>query len=529
MQEEMSREKKVKKSSVFIIMLFTLGSRILGLLREIIKAKYLGNEGLNDAFNVAFTIPNLFRRLFAESSMTVAFIPTFKGYLKDGDNLKTREFLNSIFTILTFLVTTTVIIGIIITPLISPLMNKSGADINEVIFLTRIMFPYLAFISLAALMQGLLNGINIFGPGSFVPILFNITTIISTIVLTKSKMVENPARAMAIGVTIGGALQMIFQLPFVLKNGYTYSIISIKKAFNNTGTQKVGRLIAPTLASMGAYQLSTAVAQFIAINTGEGVSSVLGYSLRLQELVLGIFAVSIGTVLISTLSRDAKHKDWQNFSQSLRVSLSAIALLTIPVSIYAFVHAREIVELVFFSGEFTAQGVEMTASVFRIHIAGLFFIAMTRVIPPAFFSLEDSKTPAKLGIISVLVGIPLMYILAKLLGANGIAISTVSSSTLMLILYFIYLGKKREINFKQILSNTLTSSIKLLIFSIVAISPVIIFKERIFNLFMYENKILRLVPPLVITTVIFFTIYIGILLISKEKSVIELKRLARKR
>lgn len=525
----MHEEKRVKKSSVFVVMLMTLGSRILGLYREMIKAQYLGNGGLTDAFNVAFTIPNLLRRLFAESSMTVAFIPTFKGYLKDGNREETREFINSIFTVLTFLVSTTVIIGMITTPMITPLLNKRGADVQEIILLTRIMYPYLAFISLAALLQGILNGLNIFAPGSFVPILFNISTITFTIILTKLQLVQNPARAMAIGVTVGGVLQMFFQLPYIIKNRYSFRFQSLRKSFRNRGTRKVGRLIAPTLASMGAYQLSIAVAQFVSINTGESVSAVLGYSLRLQELVLGIFAVSIGTVLISTLSRDAKHKDWENFSSSLRVSLNGIALLTIPVSVYAYVHAQELVELIYFKGEFKWDGVLYTASVFRIHIAGLYFIALTRVLAPAFFSLEDSKTPAKLGIISVLIGIPLMFILAPILKAEGIAIATVTSSVILLVLYFIFLSKRSEINFAEILRSVLISSIKMTILSILSITPVILLKERIFSLITVDNRVFRLGIPLFITTVIFFTVYIVTLFTIREKSVIELKRLAKKR
>ncbi len=524
----MGAEKKIKKSSIFVLMFFTLGSRILGLLREIIKAKYLGAEMLNDAFNLAFTIPNLLRRLFAESSMTVAFVPTFKGFLKDDDKKETRDFLNSIFTSLTFLVSITVILGIISTPLILKFVNTKNTDITELILLTRVIFPYLAFISIAALFQGILNGLNIFGPGGFVPILFNVITILTTIILSKYKLTANPARAMAIGVTLGGFMQMAFQLPYIIKNGFGFKFVSLKKAFRNRGTRNVGRLIAPTLASMGAYQLSSAVAQVLAVNTGIGISSALGYSLRLQELILGIFAVSIGTILISTLSKDAKDLNWTRFKSSLELSINAISLITIPVTIFAFIHSTEIVELIYKTGKFGAEGVFMTSNVFKIHISGLYFIALSRIIAPAFFSLEDSKTPAILGMVSIGIGIPLMFILAPIYKANGIAAATIVTSIILTILYFIFLTKKDNIDFKSIIKTTLPAFIRIAIFSLISAVPLYIFKDRIFSLLDTGNKIIDLGIPLVITTLLYFSVYIIILLITKEKALKVLKGLARK-
>ncbi|MBN2618832.1 MAG: murein biosynthesis integral membrane protein MurJ [Spirochaetales bacterium] len=523
----MAKEKKINKSSVFTLMFFTLGSRILGLLREMTKAHYLGDGIINDTFNVAFMIPNLLRRLFAESSMSVAFIPTFKGVLKKNNESETKDFLNAIFTTLSFLVTISVILGILLTPLFVKVIDTKNADINELILLTRIMFPYLGFISLAALFQGILNSLNIFGPGSFVPILYNIVTILTTIFL--SKYTSNPARAMSIGVVIGGFLQMSFQLPYIFKNGYKFKFTSIIKSFKNPETKKVGRLIAPTLASMGAYQLSSAVATTIAFNTGVGVSSALSFSLRLQELVLGIFAVSIGTILISTLSKAAKDEDWERFNLNIKTSLNAIALITIPVTVFAFIHAEQIVELIFKGGAFGENGVILTASVFKIHISGLYFIAITRIIAPAFFSLEDSKTPAMLGIVSVLIGVGLMFLLAPIFKAQGIAFATIASSLILAISYFIFLRKKKDIDFIHILKETIPASFRILVFSLISAYPIIKIKLYIFTHVDMGNKIVNIGLPLVISTLLYFGIYFIFLIIFKEKCVKELNALARKR
>ncbi len=522
----MSKENKLKKSSVFTLMFFTFGSRIFGLIRMVIQARFLGGSSLNDAFNVAFAVPNILRRLFAESSMTAAFIPTFKGFLKKDNSTETKEFLNAIFTVLSFLVVFTVLVGILLTPIIYRFIDTKNGDIGELIFLTRIMFPYLAFISLAALFQGVLNSLNIYGPTGFVPILWNIIVISSTLLL--SKIVANPARAMAIGVTAGGFIQMFFQLPFILGKGIGFRFINLKKAFYNPGMKNVGRLITPTLLSMGAYQLSTLVANFVSISIGEGVNSSLLYSLRLQELVLGIFVVSIGTILISTLSKDAKDLNWKSYSRSLELSLSVIALITIPISIFAFVYSNQIVELIYYGGEFGDKALQMTSSVFRFHISGLFFIAVTRITGPAFFSLEDSKTPAKLGILSLFVGVVLMFLLAPIMGGDGLALAVITSSFLQMVLSFIMLARKDCINFKQILRRLIPSIVNFTLISFIAIYPVILSKKYLLNKLSEQGRVLRLGLPFLLSALLFFTIYFGILFIIKEKSFRKIIKLGKK-
>ncbi|MCL2880602.1 MAG: murein biosynthesis integral membrane protein MurJ, partial [Treponema sp.] len=196
----------------------TLVSRVLGLMREMTKAAFLGTSALSDAFSVAFMLPNLFRRLFAEGSIAVAFIPTFKEYLLRGDQKENREFLNCIFTFLTFFVTLAVMAGIIAAPYIIRLFGLKEFD--EAVLLTRIMFPFLGFISIAALFQGILNSLHIFTPSAIAPILLNAVTILCTYLV--SPHTKNPARAMAMGIIIGGFLEAAIQLPFIIKNGQRF-------------------------------------------------------------------------------------------------------------------------------------------------------------------------------------------------------------------------------------------------------------------------------------------------------------------
>jgi len=204
----------------------------MGLLREMTKASLLGTSALSDAFSVAFMIPNLFRRLFAEGSIAVAFIPTFKEYLLEDNREKTREFLSCFFTFLTFTVTLAVMAGILATPL---LVNLFGLEeFDETVFLTRLMFPFLGLISIAAFFQGILNSLKIFTPSGFAPILLNIAAILCAYGLRNHT--GNPARARATGILIGGFLEAEIQFPFIIKMmgkkqipGFFFKIIILKK------------------------------------------------------------------------------------------------------------------------------------------------------------------------------------------------------------------------------------------------------------------------------------------------------------
>ena len=233
----MNRKSSLLKSGISLSVL-TLVSRVLGLIREMTKSAFLGTGPLADAFTVAFMIPNLLRRIFAENSMTVAFIPTFQTYLEEEKRntpdakASMKEFLSATFTMLSFAVTGTVIIGILCSGLIVAVFFPKIGDFSATVLLTRIMFPYLLLISVAAFFQGILNGVRSFLPTGITPILFNLSVIGCTFVLAKP--CGNPALAMAIGVVIGGSCQMLFQLPFVLRAGFSFKLIPFRRCVQNT-------------------------------------------------------------------------------------------------------------------------------------------------------------------------------------------------------------------------------------------------------------------------------------------------------
>lgn len=527
-------QKKTKSllSAGLSLSFFTLCSRILGLVREMTKAAFLGTSKFADAFGIAFVIPNLLRRLFAENAVSVAFIPTFKGYLEEKDNeavARTKEFLSATITLISFLTACVVLIGMIFTPFIVRIFFKGGDAllIRETSLLTRIMFPYLIVISIAAFFQGILNGVKIFSPSGFTPVLFNSIVILATYVLTpvlvNLSSLQTPdlkaqmaSRAMSIGVITGGCVQALFQLPFVIKTGWTFHFTSIKKAFSNEGTRRVMKLIVPTIIGMAAYQLNDVVSTALAGHAGEGIVSSLQYSLRLQELILGIFAVSIGTVILPDLSSLAKRKEWESFNNMLVTSCKIIALISVPVTFLSLLCGKEIISLVYKSKRFSDESVLLTLSAFKYHIAGLFFIALNRIVSPAFYAQGDTKSPAFAGIAGFAVNIILALILVKPMSGGGIALALSFASFANTVFLFVLMRKNKSLNVRLIAGNTFFYSVKLIILSLAACVPAFFVRNAMNRVFESYGRLIGFGLPLIVTSIVYGLTGILLLVLTKD-------------
>ena len=503
--------------------ILTLVSRVLGLLREMTKAALLGTSALSDAFSVAFMIPNLFRRLFAEGSIAVAFIPTLKEYLIAGDREKTKEFISSTFTFLTFFVSLAVALGMLLCPLIIPIFSMKAFD--ETVFLTRFMFPFLAFISIAALFQGILNSVHVFAPSGFAPILLNAVTIACAYGL--SSFTANPARAMAIGIIIGGFLEAAIQFPFVWKKGFRIFFTRIGKAIKNPGTRKVLRLIGPTVIGMAAYQINDLVSTAMAGNAGEGVVSSLQYSLRLQELILGVFAVSIGTVLLPDLADYAKTGRWLDYNQRLTQAIDIIALITIPITFFFMAEAETLIRLLFQTRSFDEKSVALTHGAFLFHMPGMFFIALNRILAPAFYAQSDTRSPTLAGILSLVVNIALAAILGGLMKGPGIALALTIASAINTVLLLYFLGRNPNIAAGKAFGPAAFYVLKLIVFSCIAALPVFFFSPKLYPLFagISGNRFIRLGLPFVIEGLLFAAIGIILLAITGDRQLKALLRI----
>jgi putative peptidoglycan lipid II flippase len=518
---------------------FTLCSRVLGLVREMTKAAFLGTSKFADAFGIAFMIPNLLRRLFAENSISVAFIPTFRGYLESEDSKTTKDFLNATLTLISFCTTAVVIAGMALSAFIVPLFLDSSDSvlINEAALLTRIMFPYLFVISVAAFFQGILNGVKIFSPSGFTPVLFNSIVIAFTYILTPvlTKDISDPeikaqmaARAMSIGVISGGCVQALFQLPFVLKTGWSCHFTFLTKALKNPGTRKVIRLIGPTIIGMAAYQLNDVVSTALAGKAGTGIVSSLQYSLRLQELILGIFAVSIGTVILPDLSGLAKKEKWEEFNSLLAQAVKIIALISIPVTFYSLVSGKEIISLVYKSKNFDDNSVTLTLSAFRFHIAGLFFIAMNRVVAPAFYAQGNTKSPTFAGIAGLVINMIFALILIRPMSGGGIALALTLGSLANSILLFIFLKKNPFINVKSVLGQTVLYSLKMIIYSLIAAVPAWFVRQLMLPSFENRGRLAGSGAIVAVTAAVFALCGIMLLVITKDSVIVSIKKMIKR-
>jgi len=504
-------EKKMIRDAGMLSFL-TMISRILGLMREMTKASFLGTGSLSDAFTVSFMIPNFMRRLFAENSIAVAFIPTFKGYLNEKDEKATRQFLSSSLTVLTILVGGAVALGIAATPWI---VRAFGSDPAETTVLTRIMFPFLALVSIAALLQGILNSYGVFAPSGFAPILFNVCFIV--IPWAISRWTVNPARAMAIGVVVGGLAQALWQLPAVLKTGSRFGFVSPRIAFRDPGMRKVFRLIGPTIIGMAAYQINDLVSTSFASRSGMGIASSLQYSLRLQELILGIFAVSAGTVLLPGLADAVKRGEWVLYSSRLGRTLQSILLATIPVAVFSMIAGEEIVTLLFKRGDFSNESVHLTAAAFFWHQSGLAFIAANRVIAPAFYARSDSKTPAWAGIASFVINILLVSLLAHPFKGPGIAFALSLSSVVNTAILVAMLLRRNAQGIRPSLERSALYGLKLLAFSLLSSIPVLILRAPLLSVFSSSGTTLVSAGlPLLILAILYGMLGIGLLVLTKD-------------
>ena len=529
----MKKNKSIVRSGL-LLTLMTFASRIMGLVREITKASFLGTGIYADSFSVAFMIPNLFRRLFAENAISAAFIPTFKDYLAKGDSEEnkksTQEFLASTLTLVTFMTTCVVVIGVLIAPLIMPFfcdkpdagaadyavqLEKYLLDKSETTILTRMMFPYLIFISIAAFFQGVLNTCGIFAPSGFTPVLFNGIVVVSTYALAPHT--SNPARAMAIGTILGGSVQAIFQWPFVYKTGWKAELTSIKKAFTNPGTRKVIGLLAPTIIGIAAYQLNDTVSTLIAKHVSFGVASSLQYSIRLQELILGIFAVSIGTVILPDLSGFANSKDWSQFNSMLLQAIKIMTLISIPITAYSLINGNELISLLYKKNQFDDKSVAMTLGIFRFHISGLLFIALNRIIAPAFYAQKKTKLATLAGLVNFGTNILLVLILAKPMGGNGIAFALSLASMFNTIALFVFMKKMEAIEVGRVVKGTILYALKMCVFSVIAAVPTYFVHNLTVEYFAGYSKIICYGAPILISGIVFAVIGVLELIITRDE------------
>lgn len=423
------------------ITVVTFISRLLGLVREQVRGYYLGTGTSSDAFGLASTIPNLFRRLLGEGAMTAAFVPVFTGYQKQEDRCQLLDFLSAFVSLFTFVTTLVCVAGIILSPWIVRTFFSGFDDVEGkvalTIILTQIMFPYLVLICLAAVVQAVLNSFNIFSPSAFTPVLMNLAIIV--VAPLTCDLFPDPAYGFAAGFLVGGVLQLLYQLPWFFRvvKGLRFSV-----NWSHPGVKELIRVFLPGTFAAGIYQINVFVSQIIASTLAEGSIAALQFSLRLQELVLGMFVISMTTVILPAQSRHVVDGDQAAFSATNRFAVDVLAFLTVPATAGLLLLRRPIVALLFRHGAFDEHSTDMTSWAVLFHSFGIYFIGVSRTLNQAFYAMKDLKTPTWVSAISMVVNIAGCYALAIWLEHGGIALASSLSAAVSTVLMFWLLARR---------------------------------------------------------------------------------------
>ncbi|MDC3024902.1 murein biosynthesis integral membrane protein MurJ [Candidatus Pelagibacter sp.] len=429
---------------------FTIISRLLGYLRDILIAIFLGTGFLADAFFVAFRIPNTFRRLFAEGTFNAAFVPSYSTELTKGKK-KSNKFANEVFNILFLSLLVLVLVIEIFMPifvsLIAPGFVNDKEKISLAIDLTRITFPFLLLISLASFFSAILNSHNRFAEAAAAPIFLNIILII---ILTLSKLFDDKlVYYLSYGVTIAGFLQLIFLYFFVKKNFKLH--INFQFKINNKIKIFFNKLL-PSIFASGVAQINILVGTIIASFQASAVSY-LYYADRIYQINLAIAGIAIGVVILPQLSKYVNQKSKKKIDLIQNKALELSLFLSLPASIALLIGSNEIISALFGYGQFDKLSVSNSAKALYFFSLGLPAFAMIKVFSNFFFANHDTKSPFYISLASVLLNIFISVYYFNIIGFVIIPIATSVSSWFNLILLFLVMRKRKLFSFNNIFIN----------------------------------------------------------------------------
>lgn len=411
------------------VSLLTLASRITGLVRDLLMATAFGASAWTDAFNVAFRLPNLLRRLFAEGAFSQAFVPLLAASrARDGDDA-TRQLINAVATVLWWALVLTSIVGVIGAPLLVWLIGSGLAEFDGAIVMTRIMFPYIAFMSMVALAAGILNTWKHFAMPAATPVLLNVAWIAAIVLLVPlfKHLGWEPIYAVAAGVMVGGVLQLVVQLPALRRLGMLPRVgltpARVVAAWRHPGVHRVLRQMAPALLGVSVAQLSLLINTQIASHVGVGAVSWLFYADRLMEFPTGLLGVALGVVLLPQLSGLQAKGDGAGYSGLLDWGLRLVLLLALPCAVALLVFPEPLVAVLYHHGAFGLEDVRQTVRALQGYGVGLLGLIAVKVLAPGFYARQNIRTPVRIAVV-VLVLTQLMNLaLVPWLGHAGLALS----------------------------------------------------------------------------------------------------------
>ena len=436
----MSENHRIAKAATTIGM-GTLLSRIVGFLRDTVIANFFGAGMAADAFFVAFRIPNLWRRLVGEGSLTISFIPVYTEYLTQKSEEETRKVTHIAFTMAGVILSILTLLGILFSPILIKIIAPGFIQIPEkfqlTVTLNQIIFPYLFFMGLFALCMGILNSQRHFFAPAIAPIFLNISIIVSVFLFYHTFKI--PVMTLALGVLAGGVIQFLFQIPFLWKRRITFRF---NFNFRHPAIKRMGLLMVPGLIGTAVYQINVFIDTIFASFLPSGSVSYLFFADRLMEFPLGIFAIAIGMASLPSLSGLASQGKMEELKETLSFTFRLASFISVPAMVGLIALKTPIVNLLFQRGLFDYSATEKTAFALLFYSVGLWAIAGARTIVPAFYSLQDTWTPLKIALICLGANILFIGILIFPLKHGGLALATSLSSTLNLILLFWKLNSK---------------------------------------------------------------------------------------
>ncbi len=399
---EVSGRKLLAKSSVVSGM--TLLSRILGLVRDIVFARFFGAGLILDAFIVANRIPNMLRRFFAEGAFSAGFVPVMGQYRERHSHEEAREFIDAVagtFAVVLFVIT---LIGVIAAPLIvllvAPGFVGEGGDLDLAAMMLRFTFPYLFFVSLTAFAGGVLNTYGHFGVPAFTPVILNVVLIAGAIWL--EPLVDQSGMALAYAVFIAGLCQLLFQLPFLAR---IRALPRPRWAPRHEGLRRAVRLMLPAIFGSSVAQVNVLIGGIIASMLGVGSISWLYLSDRLMEFPLGLFGIALATVTLPYLSRLWASGNRDTFAQTLDWSMKVASIIAVPAAIGLIMLAGPLIVTLFHGFIFDEHDVRMTVMALQAYAIGLVGFSFVKILAPAFFARGDTRTPVRIAIIALSVNV----------------------------------------------------------------------------------------------------------------------------
>ncbi len=431
-----------------------LASRLTGVVRERVMASLFGASMAYDAFLLGFRIPNLTRDLFAEGALSSAFVPTFTEYLATKSKREAGELANLVATAILVVVGSFCLFGMLLSPyivrLLAPGFLAVPGKFELAVTMTRIMFPFLLLVALAAQVMGILNACRTFFMPALSSTFFNLGSVGFGVL---AGFVWGPAlgisklEGMAWGVVFGGALQLVVQIPLLRRHGF---IFRPRFDWSHPGLRHVGALMAPAILGNAAVQVNVMVNTYFAsqindpIRGMDGPTSWLGYAFRFLQLPLGLFGVAIGSATLPSITRSAVAGNMDEFRKTLSRSLGMVFLLTIPSSVGLIVLGRSMIGAIYQTGRFQLYDTQQTASALSCYAIGLAGYSALKVLTPAFYTLHDARTPMVVSLFSIVINFAVSYVMTTHtgFGHSGLALSTSAVALFNFVVLFVILRNR---------------------------------------------------------------------------------------